>query len=60
MNASLPIKFAPHTGTEIVCWAEGPATMDSKLLRAVFTEYLQLVLSQVCLVGQRVVARYDT
>jgi hypothetical protein len=32
MNASLPIKFAPHTGTEIVCWAEGRATMDSKLL----------------------------
>ena len=32
MNAGLPIKFAPHTGTENVCWAEGLATMDSRLL----------------------------
>lgn len=32
MNASLPIEFAPHTGTENVCWAENPATIDSRLL----------------------------
>ena len=32
MNASLPIEFASHTGTENVCWAENPATIDSRLL----------------------------